>query len=188
MKNQEKTDSRAISRRSNSGRRDFLRQSGTVVSAILAPAAAGIAHARSGEGERPDGGFHQDSEQFARLEDAAAIRELYQDYAAHLTAQAGQPGAQAVQLRLMQDPARRADTIAVAPDRKSATARFHCVAQTAVPLTGEGSLLDMARLQGQYAETWWESGIHELDCVRTGSGWKIRSVAYRTAGPSRARI
>jgi hypothetical protein len=189
MKNQKTPDSRAMSRRSNSGRRDFLRRSGTVVSAMLAPAAAGIAHAGTGESLNIENRLRQNSGQPALLEDTAEISKLYRDYAAHLATQAShsaplpqQSGTGIAQLRLMQDPAQQADTITVAPDRRTATAQFHCVAQIAVPLRGHGSLLEMARLQGQHSETWWESGIHELDCVKTSAGWKIRRVVYRKAG------
>jgi hypothetical protein len=157
------------SQRPESGRRSFLRRSGAVVSAMLVPAAAGIAHAETGNA--------------GTLEDAAAIRKLYQEYAAGL-AQAG-PGQGTTILRLVHEPGAAGETITLAPDRRSATATFACLAQIAVPLGGSGSLVDMARLQGQHARTWWENGIHELECARTAAGWQIRRLEYRkTAGPA----
>jgi hypothetical protein len=179
MKNQQTPDSRAASGCPKSGRRDFLRGSGTVVSAMLVPA-AGIAQAGAGENlnNRPG----QESGRLALLEDAAEIRKLYRDYAVQLATQAGKPGSlPGTPVRVMQDPAQPAETITVAPDRRYATAQFGCMTQIAVPLMGHESLLEMARLQGQHSQTWWESGIHELDCVKTSAGWQIRSVVYRKA-------
>src|SRR5512136_2413381 len=66
--------------KSNSGRREFLSRSGSVVSAVLAPAAAGIAGAGTGESLNTERG------QRTLLEDAAEIRELYRDYAANIAA------------------------------------------------------------------------------------------------------
>jgi SnoaL-like protein len=169
MKNQQTSDSQPASRR-----RDFLRRS--VVSAILAPPAAGIAHTMA-------------APEPTSSEDEVEIRQLYRDYTARLATEAGRPDslseaspAEPAPLRLMHDPAQPGETITVSQDRRSASARFPCMAQMAVPLTGDGSLLAMARLQGQYSQTWWEDGIHELDCVRSDAGWKIRDVVFRKAG------
>jgi hypothetical protein len=155
------------------GRRAFLRGTGAAISAALVPAVAAV----------------DETAETAR-EDAAPIRQLYRDWAvrvaggrhrefADLFAVDTDPFAPAGLLRLMRDPAQPPGTIAFAPDGRSAIAQFPCMAQIAVPLRGNGSVVEMARLQGQHAETWWESGIHELDCLKTGAGWKIRSVAYR---------
>ena len=105
MKNQKTSDSQVASRRSSSGRRDFLLRSGTVVSAMLAPSAAGVAHGGAGE-SRLD-------QNLAQREDEAAIRQLYQEYAARVAAGAihadppESSDAEPVELRLMQDPVLR---------------------------------------------------------------------------------
>lgn len=149
-----------------SGRRAFLRGAGAVASAALVPATA--AAAPGSQMERTQ-------------DDAAAIRTLYQEYAAGFGAQCAEPGA-AVQLRLLRDPAQPPDTIRVAAGGQTARAQFHCMVQTATPLVGQSSLVEMARLQGQHGETWWEAGVHELDCVKVEGQWTIRQLAYRKGG------
>ncbi len=143
------------------GRRAFLRGAGGAISAALVarPAAA------------------------SRLEpaadDAALIRGLYRDWAASVSAERPRDGL----IGLMHDPAAPPETIEFGTDAATAVARFHCRAQLSTALVGDASLIEMARLQGQHAETWWESGIHELDCEKTPEGWKIRRVAYQRIGP-----
>jgi hypothetical protein len=211
VKNHKKPDSPAVSERTTSGRRDFLRKSGAAVSAALVPAAP-AAFALTEESA---------SGQVGPPEDIAAVRKLYQDYAGcvaerafeHLRslftkdgeilfngrrtavrergfgylqgsasgARPEQSGQEAAQLRLLQDPAEPPDRIVIADDRQSARAAFRCVARIAAPLVGNAPLVEMARLQGQHAETWWEGGSHELDCVKVGDSWKIRRLAYSTS-------
>lgn len=99
-------------------------------------------------------------------DDSAAIRRLWRAYAATCF------------LRVLQDPARQPDAIHIAPDRKSATGEFHCLAHIAEPIAGHGSLIEMARLQGN-REARWEHGVHELECVNTPQGWQIQRAVYR---------
>lgn len=173
------------------GRRAFLRGTGAAITAALAPAAAGAA--LTGGETRPS----------ASAGDAAAIRQLYQDYAARLASgpaedlmalftQDGEAlldrrrfaDRETVQLRLLQDPAQPTDSVEVSADGRSARARFHCLAQTAAPLSGNSTVVEMARLQGQYKTTWWEGGVHSLDCVKTRDGWKIRRLTYSKTADS----
>lgn len=147
---------------SKTGRRAFLRGTSVAIPAALVPAAAQAASVQ------------------ASSDDAAAIRKLYQDYAARLAGGAAE-GPSPVQLRLLNDPAQPPDAIAISADGRSATARFHCLAQVAAPFTGNDTLVQMARLQGQYKATWWESGVYSLECVKTGGAWKIQRLAYRRA-------
>jgi len=149
-----------------SGRRAFLRGAGAAASAALAPGVAATALAGGEERTR---------------EDVAAIRKLYRDYAAGFAAQHADSGVE-VQLRLLRDPAQPPDRIEIAAGGQSARAQFHCMVQTSRPLVGNAPLLAMARLQGQHRETWWEAGVHELDCVKADGKWKIRQVAYRRGG------
>jgi len=53
--------------------------------------------------------------------------------------------------------------------------------QTVPPLVGEALLIETARLQGNWT-SWWESGIHELECSNTGDEWTIRRLVYRPIG------
>lgn len=145
-----------------SGRRAFLRGAGAVASAAVVPGASTAA------APTPDA--------------TAAIRQLYVDYAAGLASQTAIHGT-AVQVRMLADPAQPADTIELAADSLSARACFHCVLQTDTPLVGSASLFALARLQGQHHETRWESGAHELDCVKVDGQWQIRTVVFRGTGP-----
>jgi hypothetical protein len=77
------------------------------------------------------------------------------------------------------DPAQREDAVDVAPDRKSAKARFSYSIQVGTPLISDLPLLDMARLQGQGIQQWWEGGVHEAAYVKEGADWKIRRLEYR---------
>jgi hypothetical protein len=131
-----------------SNRRSFLKGSGAVVSSALVPAAANAA--------------------ISQFDDRAEIRKLYREFVAQ----------QSDHLRVLRDPSHEEDTIAIAADGRTATARFHSVVQNATPLVGDAPLLEMARQQGIYAKQWWESGTHELTCVKGNGVWRIDTVRY----------
>ncbi|HTY61863.1 MAG TPA: nuclear transport factor 2 family protein [Acidobacteriota bacterium] len=77
------------------------------------------------------------------------------------------------------DPARQPDIVEVAADRKTATCHFPYSMQVGEPMTGNSSLVDMARLQGGGIVKWWEGGICEASYVKVGGSWKIRRLEYR---------
>lgn len=74
------------------------------------------------------------------------------------------------------------DTIDVAPDRRNAAARFHCLTRIEAELRPTLPLIEMARQQGQGAIQWWESGVLETTYVRSASGWRIGRLAFRSKG------
>jgi hypothetical protein len=74
------------------------------------------------------------------------------------------------------------DTIEVAPDRRNATARFHCLTRMEAALSPSLPLIEMARQQGQGAIQWWEAGVLETSYVRSASGWQIGGLAFRPTG------
>ena len=74
------------------------------------------------------------------------------------------------------------DTIDVAPDRRNATARFHCFTRMEAELRPTLPLIEMARQQGQGAIQWWESGVLETTYVRSASGWRIGRLSIRSKG------
>lgn len=74
------------------------------------------------------------------------------------------------------------DTIEVAPDRRSATARFHCLTRMEAALNPTLPLIEMARQQGQGAIQWWESGVLETTYVSSASGWQIGRLEFRSQG------
>jgi hypothetical protein len=79
------------------------------------------------------------------------------------------------------DPAQQLDIVEVAADRKTATGQFPYSMQVGTPMTGDSSLVAMARLQGEGIVTWWECGMHEVSYVKKGNAWKISRLEYRVA-------
>jgi hypothetical protein len=77
------------------------------------------------------------------------------------------------------DQTQEQDVVDVAPGRKSAKARFHCLMQVSVQLVSDSPLMEMARQQGQGILQWWEGGIYDNSYVREGDVWKIRKLDYR---------
>jgi len=77
------------------------------------------------------------------------------------------------------NPAQLQDMVEVAPDRKSAQARFAYSMQVGAPIISDSQLVEMARLQGQGIIKWWEGGIYEVLYVKQGDSWKIKRLEYR---------
>jgi hypothetical protein len=71
------------------------------------------------------------------------------------------------------------DIVDVAPDRKTAKARFRCFMQAGAHETSKSAMAEMARKQGRKPSQWWEGGIYENEYVREGSIWKIKVLDYR---------
>ncbi len=203
----------------NSGRRSFIRKTGTAISALVASAAAGFSRSATD----PDAGLKDQidrlSNRLGSLEDTDAIRKLHQAYqcrldqglyeeAAGLFADDAEvlyngglfAGKESIR-RLYcdhfasgltgrkidaapgfdSDPAQQPDVIEVSADRMSAVGRFPYSMQVGTPMTGDSSLVEMARLQGEGIVQWWESGIQETAYVKSGNTWKIRKLEYRPA-------
>lgn len=78
------------------------------------------------------------------------------------------------------DQTQEQDVVDIAPDRKSAKARFHCLMQVGARIVSDSPMMQMARLQGQGILLWWEGGIYENSYVRDGEVWRIRRLEYRT--------
>lgn len=72
------------------------------------------------------------------------------------------------------------EMIEVAADRKAAAGRFAYSIQVGTPISGESSLVDMARLQGQGIVKSWEGGVYEMAYVKEGDAWKIKRIDFRT--------
>jgi hypothetical protein len=79
------------------------------------------------------------------------------------------------------DPSELEPAVEVAKDRRTASGRFPFSMQVGEPMTGDSSLVAMARLHGEGIVQWWERGSCTLACVKTDAGWKIRRLEYRTA-------
>ena len=77
------------------------------------------------------------------------------------------------------DHPRQQDVIEIAPDRNTATARFHCLIQAQATVDPDTPHIDMARLQGLDVRRWWEGGVYENTYVKDGATWKIKRLEYR---------
>jgi hypothetical protein len=79
------------------------------------------------------------------------------------------------------DPAQQLDIVEVAGDRTTATGQFPYSMQVGVPMSGDSSLVEMARLQGEGIVHWWECGIHAVSFVKKDNTWKIKKLEYRAS-------
>ena len=148
-------------------RRAFLRNAGAAVAATTATA-AGAAAAAS----------RQPSEGHAKAGDEEhAIQQLHNAFVAELNS-GRHPGVGLPVYILGQ--AQHLDTISMAPDQQRAAARFHCLArlETALHEGAAGSLLEMARQQGQGVIQRWESGVLQSEYVKAASLWKLAKISF----------
>lgn len=110
---------------------------------------------------------------------ASGVRRLYAGhFGGDLDGERGEP----VHRFMLGDPGPR-DTLDIAPDRRSATGRFHCNVLAEAAIAADSSLAAMARQQGQGTVRWWEDGVFDCNYVKTGGAWKLDRLAYR-ADPS----
>ena len=82
----------------------------------------------------------------------------------------------------MFDDTHQQDLVEVAPDRKSAQARFHNFMQVWTRDNAEFPMMDLAREQGQGILRRVEGGIHDIVYVNDAGSWKIRRLDYRSTG------
>jgi hypothetical protein len=73
------------------------------------------------------------------------------------------------------------DVITFSKDGQRATATWHVDVALGLPLQGEGTLFQMARLQGQMADRRWVSGRLEAQYVKIDRRWKMTNLRYRDA-------
>ena len=77
------------------------------------------------------------------------------------------------------DPAQQLNIVEVAANRRTATGQFTYSMQVGKPMTGDSSLVEMARLQGEGIVKWLEGGIYEASYVKIGDSWKIKRLECR---------
>jgi hypothetical protein len=160
-------------------RRSFF---GQASAALAAPLAATAALA----GESRDGG--DVAARLAALEDTNAIRALHQRYARLVTAGAG---ARAELTALFADPVRAvvAENVrSLTPDGEvavtiaadgTATARVACTVETATPIEPCGTLVDMARLQGDGVLKRSEQRALESSFVKRDGVWQFVNAGFQ---------
>lgn len=163
-----------MSNESTTSRRAFLK-TGAIAAAPLAAAGVPVA-ALAADGSKA---------KLARLEDERAIGELHgkllrglntgtaDQLFANGKAPALEPGLRAV----APDHSAEPGAIAFGEDGNSATQRQPVKAEIARELEGDGTLIQMARLQGNTLAPAVLSKTLVAQYVRTGRGWAIESVA-----------
>jgi hypothetical protein len=76
------------------------------------------------------------------------------------------------------DSEQRRESIKVSTNRLSASGHFPYSMQVGTPMTGDSSLVRMARLQGEGIVKWWEGGTCEVSYVKLDGAWKISRLEY----------
>lgn len=128
------------------------------------------------------------SEPSVAHDDMDSIRRLHQTLASAInddTARASDlfadgnlPAALATVTRLQPADFGQHDTIEIAPDARTAHATFHCVIETRVPIAAEGTLIEMARAQGEGFIRSTSSRMLEFLYVRDADTWKIKTASF----------
>jgi hypothetical protein len=167
-----------MSTSSSSGRRRFFFQAGAAVAAPLA--VAGMtrrADASSVDNERLRA-------RLAQIEAADAVRELHRRFSRHLSRgerelaaelfvdAAGFDGFDEVASLLPREFGDR-DRIDISADGRSARGLFAVTAETQKPIAAEGTLVDMARAQGEGFVRLSSRGTLNVRYVRPAAEWRI---------------
>jgi hypothetical protein len=70
------------------------------------------------------------------------------------------------------------DVIHVAPDRKTAKARFRAFMQAGAHVTSKSPMGEADRKENREPTQWWEGGIYENSYVKEDGVWKIKILNY----------
>ncbi len=165
----------------NNNRRTFIRNAGVAMTAAVAGSGAA-----AGTADTADAGNLQ--HKLGLLEDTNAIRALQQSYFA-LVQQRNDAGLAAlfagdvtqVHTATVLDTRLDEESIEVAADRQSASAQLRSRVQLGTPMSGNGTLQQMARQQGLTEQQWNEAGIYTAHYIKLDGAWKIRELNYRKA-------
>ncbi len=81
--------------------------------------------------------------------------------------------------RLSSNALQRNDAVTFSSDHLRANAMFHTEVQISTPLRTDSTAAQMARLQGQMAESrWGETAGFEAQYVKTQGQWQIATLRY----------
>lgn len=132
--------------------------------------------------------------QVMEIEDREAIRALHLAWMALIEKQRYEDAGKLFQERARLDPreqaafaqhaayrqgtSRSADTLTLSEDRLRASATFHTEVEVCKPLLDDCTAAQMARLQGNVAERYWEAGRFDVAYVKVSGAWKITSLRY----------
>jgi hypothetical protein len=162
---------------STSTRRSFLKR-GAVLAAPLTVALPATVMADDGLTAR-----------LARLEDEAAIRELYQTWLRRINTGAGDATASLYASPegarfdptvrgIAADHSRPPDAIELAADGMSATGRFHCALEIASAIAQDCTLARMAHAQGGGFVLRTERRVLKVEFVKSSRAWAIANVEF----------
>jgi hypothetical protein len=70
------------------------------------------------------------------------------------------------------------DIVDVAPDGRTAKARFRCFMQAGAHVTSKSPMGEAARKAKREPTQWWEGGIYENAYVKENGVWKIKLLSY----------
>jgi hypothetical protein len=167
-----------MSKSTTSTRRSFLKN-GTMLAVPLAAVAAPAVVMADDELRL----------RLARLENAAAIRELHQMWLRRVNTGVGDAGRElaASPAAAIFDPAIRGiatdhsgqpDAIEVSADAKSAVGRFHCVVETETSIAEDCTLARMAHAQGGGFVRRTERRVMKAEYVKASGAWLIAKIEF----------
>jgi hypothetical protein len=160
-------------------RRKFFVKAGTALSIPLAAGASAMEPVLAGT-VPPAALDHANS--IRRLQQALA-REIHDasGRASELFAAGKLPTSLAGVTRILPADFGEHDVVEIAADGLTARATLHCSVQTQVPIEGEGTLIEMARAQGEGFVRSASRQLLEMACVRQRGAWKIKTLTMRDA-------
>jgi len=168
-------------------RRSFFLQGGAALGGVAATAGAAMLPARQVGGEA--------SGQSAKSADREAIRQLHiqftslvESHGYEATAALFEPRAQVdfgatgvIHDAYRANSLQRHDSLQFAENGQRASATWHVDVATGMPLAGDCTAAQMARLQGQLLDRHWESGRIEATYAKSLGQWKIAALRYTPA-------
>jgi hypothetical protein len=158
-------------------RRKFFVKAGTALSLPLAVGASSVDLAAAMPAVAPD---HVKS--IRRLQQALA-REINDatGRGAELFAAGKLPAELAGVTRLIPADFGEHDAIEIASDGRAAHATLRCRVETQFPIVAEGTLIEMARAQGEGFVRATARRRLDMACIRQGETWKIKTLAMHEA-------
>ncbi len=130
-------------------------------------------------------------DQVGAIDHVKSVRQLQQalarsindatGHAAELFVTGGLPAELSGVTRLMPADFGEQDAIEIAADSLTAHATLHCAVETQVPIAAEGTLIEMARAQGEGFVRSTTRRMLELVCVRERGNWKIETLQMHAA-------
>lgn len=165
-----------MSNSTNTSRRAFLKSGALVAAPVAAVAVPAAALADDGS-----------KAALAKLQDERAIEALSHEFlrqfncygckgTAQLFANGKAPDLAENISQLAMEPGAKPKSLAIADDGASATARYDCTVQMEEALSGEDTIIQMARLQGNAAKVHSAAKTLAARYVRRAEGWAIATL------------